>query len=259
MDWLLQRQDRIQKRLAKRHLGEDAQVLYDVSSSYYEGRTCPLMQFGYSRDGKRGRPLALQACPGNTADPSTVPDQVETLRQRFELQRLVLVGNRGMLTDTRSSTSPLGFRPASRASLCRGPPASPRGFPPPGPGSTAGSQRGWGRSGLPACAAAAGQVRSSRRSRTRPGGPCRSDKLAQRGRLQGVPPGLRMRPLGLSAILPHQPQPLADEQRRLEFVALVSLLLISFCNPIETAVAALDPPPADPRDSMLSDVPLYSR
>ena len=114
MDWLLLRQDRIQKRLAKRHLGEDAQVLYDVSSSYYEGHTCPLMQFGYSRDGKRGRPivvygvladrrgrpLALQAYPGNTADPSTVPDQVETLRQRFGLQRLVLVGDRGMLTDT---------------------------------------------------------------------------------------------------------------------------------------------------------------
>ena len=114
MDWLLDRQGRIEKRLAKRHLGEDAQVLYDVSSSYYEGRTCPLMQFGYSRDRKRGRPivvyglladrqgrpLAVQAYPGNTADPSTVPDQIETLRDRFGLQRLVLVGDRGMLTDT---------------------------------------------------------------------------------------------------------------------------------------------------------------
>ena len=114
MDWLLQRQSRIEKRLAKRHLGVDAQVLYDVSSSYYEGRTCPLMRFGYSRDGKRGRPivvygvladrqgrpLAVQAYPGNTADPATVPDQVETLRDRFGLQRLVLVGDRGMLTDT---------------------------------------------------------------------------------------------------------------------------------------------------------------
>ena len=114
MDWLLQRQPRIQKRLAQRHLGEDAQVLYDVSSSYYEGRTCPLMQFGYSRDGKRGRPIvvygvladrrgrpvAVQAYPGNTADPTTVPDRIETLRERFGLQRLVLVGDRGMLTDT---------------------------------------------------------------------------------------------------------------------------------------------------------------
>ncbi len=114
MDWLLQRQQRIEKRLAQRHLDEDAQVLYDVSSSYYEGRTCPLMQFGYSRDGKRGRPIvvygvladrrgrpvAVQAYPGNTADPTTVPDRVETLRSRFGLQRLVLVGDRGMLTDT---------------------------------------------------------------------------------------------------------------------------------------------------------------
>ena len=118
MDWLLQRQDRIQRRLARRHLGEDSQVLYDVSSSYYEGRTCPLMRFGYSRDGKRGRPivvyglladrqgrpLAVQAYPGNTADPTTVPDQVQTLRKRFGLQRVVLVGDRGMLTDTQIET-----------------------------------------------------------------------------------------------------------------------------------------------------------
>ncbi len=114
MDWLLQRQQRIEQRLAQRHLGEHAQVLYDVSSSDYQGHTCPLMQCGYSRDRKRGRPLvvyglladrrgrplAVQAYPGNTADPSTVPDQVATLRSRFGLQRLVLVGDRGMLTDT---------------------------------------------------------------------------------------------------------------------------------------------------------------
>ena len=94
--------------------GEDAQVLYDVSSSYYEGRTCPLMQFGYSRDGKRGRPsvvygvladrrgrpVAVQAYPGNTGDPTSVPDRIASLRSRFGLQRLVLVGDRGMLTDT---------------------------------------------------------------------------------------------------------------------------------------------------------------
>ncbi len=118
MDWLLQRQDRIQRRLARRHLSEDSQVLYDVSSSYYEGHTCPLMRFGYSRDGKRGRPivvyglladrqgrpLAVQAYPGNTADPTTVPDQVQTLRKRFGLQRVVLVGDRGMLTDTQIET-----------------------------------------------------------------------------------------------------------------------------------------------------------
>ena len=118
MDWLLQRQDRIQRRLARRHLGEDSQVLYDVSSSYYEGHTCPLMRFGYSRDGKRGRPivvyglladrqgrpLAVQGYPGNTADPTTVPHQVQTLRERFGLQRVVLVGDRGMLTDTQIET-----------------------------------------------------------------------------------------------------------------------------------------------------------
>ena len=118
MDWLLERQDRIQQRLARRHLGDDSQVLYDVSSSYYEGRTCPLMRYGYSRDGKRsrpivvyglladaqGRPLAVQAYPGNTADPTTVPDQVQTLRERFSLQRVVLVGDRGMLTDTQIET-----------------------------------------------------------------------------------------------------------------------------------------------------------
>ena len=118
MDWLLQRQGRIEQRLAKRHLQDDAQVLYDLSSSYYEGHSCPLMRYGYSRDGKRGRPivvygvladrqgrpLAVRAYPGNTADPATVPDQVQALRQHFGLQRLVLVGDRGMLTDTQIQT-----------------------------------------------------------------------------------------------------------------------------------------------------------
>ena len=118
LDWLLQRQDRIEKRLAKRHLQDDAQVLYDVSSSYYEGHSCPLMRFGYSRDGKRGRPivvyglladragrpLAVRAYPGNTADPLTVADQVQTLREQFGLKRLVLVGDRGMLTQTQIET-----------------------------------------------------------------------------------------------------------------------------------------------------------
>jgi transposase len=118
MDWLLKRQERIEKKLAARHLGEGSQVLYDVSSSYYEGHTCPLMQFGHNRDGKRdlpivvygvladaeGRPVAVEAYPGNTADPSTVPDQVVKLKERFGLQRLVLVGDRGMLTQTRIET-----------------------------------------------------------------------------------------------------------------------------------------------------------
>jgi transposase len=114
MDWLLARQDAIEKKLARRHLGEGAMVLYDVTSSYYEGRTCPLARFGHDRDGKTGRPIivygtltdadgrpiAVQVYPGNTADPKTVPDQVEKLTKRFGLSRVVLVGDRGMLTQT---------------------------------------------------------------------------------------------------------------------------------------------------------------
>ena len=114
MDWLLARQSRIEKKLAKRHLSEGCQVLYDVSSSYYEGHTCPLVRPGHSRDKKRGKPivvygvltdaqgcpLAVEVYPGNTGDPTTVPDQVNTLKQRFELDRVILVGDRGMLTQT---------------------------------------------------------------------------------------------------------------------------------------------------------------
>ena len=111
MDWLLERQERIEKKLAARHLGEGSLVLYDVTSSSYEGRTCPLVQFGHNRDEDKlpiivygvmtdeaGRPVAVQVYAGNTGDPSTVSDQVEKLRQRFGLERVVLVGDRGMLT-----------------------------------------------------------------------------------------------------------------------------------------------------------------
>ena len=114
MDWLLEKQNRIEEKLAKRHLHEGAAIFYDVTSSYYEGRTCPLAQFGHSRDGKKGRPIivygvmtdregrpvAADVYPGNTGDPSTVADQVEKLRNRFGLEKLVLVGDRGMLTQT---------------------------------------------------------------------------------------------------------------------------------------------------------------
>jgi transposase len=114
MDWLLERQSAIEKKLAKRHLSDGALVLYDVTSSYYEGKTCPLARFGHDRDGKTGlpiivygtltdadgRPVAVQVYPGNTGDPRTVPDQVETLTKRFGLSRVVLVGDRGMLTQT---------------------------------------------------------------------------------------------------------------------------------------------------------------
>ena len=118
MDWLLERQTAIEKKLAQRHLGEGALVLYDVTSSYYEGKTCPLARYGHDRDGKTGcpiivyglltdadgRPIAVQVYPGNTADPKTVPDQVETLTKRFGLSRVVLVGDRGMLTQTQIDT-----------------------------------------------------------------------------------------------------------------------------------------------------------
>src|SRR5918996_3595295 len=114
MDWLVARQDRIEQKLAAQHLRDGALVLYDVSSSYYEGKTCPLARFGHDRDGKTGRPIivygtltdaegrpvAVQVYPGNTGDPKTVPDQVEALTKRFGLSRVVLVGDRGMLTQT---------------------------------------------------------------------------------------------------------------------------------------------------------------
>src|SRR2546426_9307299 len=112
MDWLLERKQRIENKLAKRHLSEGCTVLYDVSSSYYEGRTCPLARLGYDRDGQKGlpiivygvltdaegRPVALEIYPGNTGDPTTVADQVDKVRKQFGLARVVVVGDRGMLT-----------------------------------------------------------------------------------------------------------------------------------------------------------------
>ena len=112
MDWLWERQGRIEQKLAARHLREGSLVLYDVSSSYYEGHSCPLAQYGHDRDGKKGlpiivyglmtdgqgRPLAVEVYAGNTGDPTTVGDQVNKLRERFHLSRVVLVGDRGMLT-----------------------------------------------------------------------------------------------------------------------------------------------------------------
>ena len=112
MDWLLERQKRIERKLADRHLGEGAHVFYDITSSYYEGHTCPLARRGHNRDGKKGkpiivyglltdregRPVAVEVYPGNTGDPSTVGDQVDKLRNRFGISHVVLVGDRGMLT-----------------------------------------------------------------------------------------------------------------------------------------------------------------
>lgn len=138
MDWLLARQGQIEAALAKRHLHEGALVLYDTSTSYYEGRTCPLAQFGHGRDGRlglpviaygvltdgEGRPVAVQVYPGSTGDPTTVPDQIEKLRDRFELNRVVLVGDRGMLTQTQIDTlrqyPGLGWISALRSHAIRG-------------------------------------------------------------------------------------------------------------------------------------------
>jgi len=137
MDWLLARQDRIEKKLARRHLAEGSLVLYDVTSSYYEGRCCPLAQYGHDRDGKKGRPIivyglmtdgegrpvAVEAYPGNTGDPSTVSGQAEKLRERLGLNRLVLVGDRGMLTETQieklRTYSGLGWISALQSSAIR--------------------------------------------------------------------------------------------------------------------------------------------
>ena len=118
MDWLLERQKAIETKLARRHLADGCLVLYDVTSSYYEGETCPLARYGHDRDGKtdrpiivygvladaEGRPVAVQVYPGDTGDPSTVPDQVAKLSRQFGLSRVVLVGDRGMLTQTQINT-----------------------------------------------------------------------------------------------------------------------------------------------------------
>jgi len=112
MDWLLARQDTIQKKLAARHLHEGGLVLYDLSSSYFEGTTCPLAARGYSRDGKRGTlqvnyglltdargcPVAVSVHEGNTADSQTFMPQVQRLRQDFGIERMVMVGDRGMIS-----------------------------------------------------------------------------------------------------------------------------------------------------------------
>jgi len=114
MDWLLKRQGRIEKKLAKKHLQDGTLILYDISSSYYEGHCCKLAKYGHNRDKKQGkmiivyglltdaegRPVAIEAFEGNTADPTTVPARAEKIRERFGLEKVVLVGDRGMITTT---------------------------------------------------------------------------------------------------------------------------------------------------------------
>jgi len=115
MDWLLPQQPRIEQALAARQLADGGLVLYDLTSTYFEGRHCPLGKLGHSRDGQSGKPQIVfglltnaQGCPvavevfeGNTADPKTVASQVKKLRERFGLRQVVLIGDRGMITSAR--------------------------------------------------------------------------------------------------------------------------------------------------------------
>ena len=112
MDWLLKRQPTLERKLAARHLESGGLVLYDLSSSYFEGSTCPLARLGYNRDGKRGKlqvnyglltdargcPVAISVHEGNTSDPDTLMPQIDRLRDQFGLQQVVMVGDRGMIS-----------------------------------------------------------------------------------------------------------------------------------------------------------------
>lgn len=118
MDWLLERQDRIEATLARRHLAKDGFVLYDLSSSYVEGRCCALAKRGYSRDGRKGtlqvnyglicspegRPVAVSVHEGSAQDQTTVPAAIESVRERFKIDNVVFVGDRGMITQAHAAT-----------------------------------------------------------------------------------------------------------------------------------------------------------
>ena len=112
MDWLLERQPTIEKKLAARHLKEGSLILFDLTSSYFEGKSCPLAKLGYNRDGKKGKlqvnyglltdrrgcPVAVTVFDGNTSDPKTLLPQVEKVREQFGIQEMVFVGDRGMIS-----------------------------------------------------------------------------------------------------------------------------------------------------------------
>ena len=115
LDWLGERQETVERALARKHLRAGTLVLYDVSSSYVEGRCCELAQLGYNRDGKKGKlqivygllcagdgcPVAIEVFEGDTADPRTLAAQIDKIKKRFALERVVLVGDRGMITQAR--------------------------------------------------------------------------------------------------------------------------------------------------------------
>ena len=125
LDWLAGRQRWIEKSLTHRHLKGGTLLLYDVSSSYLEGSCCPLAQYGYNRDGKKGKkqivfgllcasndcPVAVEVFAGNTADPTTLAPQVHQIRKRFHVERIALVGDRGLLTTAhlREDLKPVGL------------------------------------------------------------------------------------------------------------------------------------------------------
>jgi transposase len=137
LDWLVGQQERIEQSLARRHLQNGTLVLYDVTSTYFEGRTCPLAKLGYNRDGKRGKlqivigllctaegcPVAVEVFEGNVGDPSTLADQISKLKHRFRLARVVLIGDRGLITEARieETVKPAGlnFVTALRAPAIR--------------------------------------------------------------------------------------------------------------------------------------------
>jgi hypothetical protein len=125
MDWLLARQETIESALAKRHLSQGGSVLYDLTSTYMEGSKCPLAVHGYSRDKRSdrpqvnfglmtddaGRPISVSVFAGNTADAATIPEQLSKLRERFLLDSMILIGDRGMITEARIANDlrPAGF------------------------------------------------------------------------------------------------------------------------------------------------------
>ncbi len=132
MDWVYERQERIEKALARRHLQGEGFVLYDLSSSYLEGRCCELSAIGYSRDGKPGRPqisyglccapegqpISIEVHKGNTGDPTTLGPAVERVKDTFGIEHVVFVGDRGMITDARVKVlkeQGVGFITALRA------------------------------------------------------------------------------------------------------------------------------------------------
>ena len=114
MDWVLKRQEVIEKKLAARHLHNDGLALYDLTSSYFEGASCPIARLGYDRDGKKGKlqinyglltnergiPVSVSVFEGNTGDPKTLLPQVEKVQERFGIEQFVVVGDRGMITQT---------------------------------------------------------------------------------------------------------------------------------------------------------------